>query len=324
MIQNKTRFFGRETQKAAIFNALSAETPQCVSILGDRRIGRSSLLWNLKQTYRDHLREADRFRFAYVDVARDTCSTPNEFYAEAIQAMFGDRHKSLTPHEFDDLLYENDPSGRTRYVFLLDEFNVLQRRRDQFDDDFYDGLRSRANAGELTIVLATHVPLADIAVQNDFSSTFFSIFNPVTLGSFQRGEALASVTRSADPQLTQRDFGMIENWINKTYHPLKLNIAADLLWQAQPNPNLERVKYDYDEEITYRFGLTASVRRREHNQQIRRKQRIDAIRTGVIAFINAHPVVTFSIVIFILFLLSGTLTPQQLWQALLNLVTDAP
>lgn len=321
MIQNKTRFFGRETQKAAIFNALSAETPQCVSILGDRRIGRSSLLWNLKQTYSDHLRDADRFRFAYVDVARDTCSTPNEFYAEAIQAMFGDRHKSLTPHEFDDLLYENDPSGRTRYVFLLDEFNVLQRRRDQFDDDFYDGLRSRANAGELTIVLATHVPLADIAVQNDFSSTFFSIFNPVTLGSFQRGEALASVTRSADPQLTQRDFGLIENWIDKTYHPLKLNIAADHLWQAQPQPNLERVKYNYDQEIIHRFGQTASVKRREHKQLMRRKQRIEAMRTGIMTFINAHPVFTFVLVIVPILILFGIQTPQQLWEALLNLIT---
>ena len=47
---------------------------------------------------------------------------------------------------------------------------------EQFDDDFYDGLRSRANAGEITYVLASHVPLHKIALANNFWSNLIFVF----------------------------------------------------------------------------------------------------------------------------------------------------
>ena len=164
MITDPARFFGRKEQLRAIFNALAAAKPQCVSIIGERRIGRSSLLKHVEQTYRTHLPQPALYHFAYLNVARDTCRTPNEFYADVAQALFGDPYQSLTPHEFDDLLFPPNTSNRPRYVLLLDEFNALQRRHEQFDDDFYDGLRARANDGDLTFVLASHLPLHEIAV----------------------------------------------------------------------------------------------------------------------------------------------------------------
>ena len=130
MITDPTRFFGRTKELRAIFNALAAEKPQCVSIIGERRIGRSSLLKHVEQTYRNHLPQPTLYHFAYLDVSRGICRTPNEFYAAAAKALVGSQDKSLTPYQFDNVLIPAAGTPRPRYVLLLDEFNVLQRRRE--------------------------------------------------------------------------------------------------------------------------------------------------------------------------------------------------
>jgi len=196
MITQQDRFFGRAAEKQAIFNALAAPKPQCVSIIGERRIGRSSLLWHIKQTYGEALPNPQRYRFAYLDLTSDTCTTPAQFYGEVAQAFFGDRYDSLTPHQFNDLLADHRTADQ-KYILLLDEFNVLQRRKYTFNDDFYDGLRARANAGELAYVLASHLPLEQVAVENDFTSTFFGIFTSVDLGNFTPDEAHEAFLRPA-------------------------------------------------------------------------------------------------------------------------------
>ena len=160
-ITDPKRFFGRKKQKQQIFNQLASPKPQSVAIIGERRIGRSSLLMHIEQTYTDVLPEHEQYNFGYLDLSRDTIRTPNQFYAAMARELFGDRTAELSPQTFDDKLIDHDRNGSTRYVLLLDEFNVLQRRKEDFDDDFYDGLRSRINdqSPKMAIVLASHVPL---------------------------------------------------------------------------------------------------------------------------------------------------------------------
>jgi hypothetical protein len=48
-IEERSRFFGRKPALNAIFNKLASPTPQNVALIGERRIGRSSLLWHTRQ-----------------------------------------------------------------------------------------------------------------------------------------------------------------------------------------------------------------------------------------------------------------------------------
>ncbi|MAU00101.1 MAG: hypothetical protein CL608_23420 [Anaerolineaceae bacterium] len=266
MITDPSRFFGRKVELQKIFNALASPTPQCVSIIGQRRIGRSSLLWHVLHSYAQHLPQSTNYHFAYLDLSRDTCRHPRQFYAEVAQAFSSHGSNSLSPQQFDDWLADQNPQRTQKYILLLDEFNVLQRRRKQFDDDFYDGLRSRANAGEMAFVLATHVPLDEIALENDFSSTFFGIFTPVFLQGFPYEEAKESILRPATPPLRLVDFDAIRHWTRnaetETYHPLKVNIAADHVWQAMPEPNHERLKTAYQQTVNHVFGKSVHNKRR--------------------------------------------------------------
>lgn len=319
MITDPARFFGRVDEKRAIFNALAAPKPQCVSIIGERRIGRSSLLKHIEQTYRQHLPRAHDYHFAYLDLARDTCRTPDEFYAETAQALFGNRYDSLTPHEFDDLLDSQNPTRRLHYVLLLDEFNTLQKRRDEFDDDFYNGLRARANAGELTIVLASHVPLHKIAVQNGFTSTFFGIFTPVFLKAFTRSEARRSVLRSATPPLRPADFDVIVRWLNRKYHPLKLNMAADLIWNALPSPNYARLQQKYEPQVAHAFGHAASNLRRQTERQAKWANRCQSLKESISWWTNNKPYMVLILLLIALLVAFGVVKLDQLIAVVENL-----
>ncbi len=288
MITDPTRFFGRTRELRAIFNALAAQKPQCVSIIGQRRIGRSSLLKHVEQIYQNHLPQPTRYHFAYLDVSHDTCRTPHEFYAEAAQALLGKPYESLAPHQCDDLLIPTTGSPRPRYVLLLDEFNALQRRCEQFDDDFYDGLRARANDGDLTFVLASHLRLHEVAVQNNFTSTFFGIFTPVFLEEFSLSEARTSVLRQTAKPLRDQDFRVVMGWLNSPYHPLKLNIAADLIWQNLPSPQYKQLKIEYDKQIAHTFGHDTRTLRSKKGRRDRLQNLFNWIRGSIEWFFADH------------------------------------
>ena len=64
MIRDSAKFFGRKEELHHIVNHL--QTMQSVSIVGERRIGKSSLLYNLYQTGTEKLGE--RYRFIYIDL----------------------------------------------------------------------------------------------------------------------------------------------------------------------------------------------------------------------------------------------------------------
>lgn len=326
MITDPTRFFGRQAQLQAIFNALAAPKPQCVSIIGERRIGRSSLLKHVEQTYdkNNNLPQPDRYWFAYLDLSRDTCGTPYEFYAEAAQALFGQPYETLTPHQFDDLLIEVNPVNPPRYVLLLDEFNALQRRREQFNDDFYDGLRARANNGDLTFVLATHLPLHEIAVQNNFSSTFFGIFTPVFLKEFSYPEARASILRQTARPLRNQDLSVIKEWLNQHYHPLKINIAANLIWHELPRPEYDVLEFEYREQVAHAFGHATKALRSEKERQESLHKGWSSTKEFIDWITGGHPYMILVLLLILLLMMFGYLTLDTLINAAIQNAGSTP
>jgi hypothetical protein len=69
MIRSLDGFFGREREIERIMSRLGAATPQSVSIVGQRRIGKSSLLWHLAQPELQarYLDDPSTYLFVYLD-----------------------------------------------------------------------------------------------------------------------------------------------------------------------------------------------------------------------------------------------------------------
>lgn len=322
MIMRRDRFFGRKPQLQATFSALAAEKPQSVCILGERRIGRSSFLYHLKLAYQDYLPNQHRYKFEYLDLAQATCETRDGFRAELAKALFGETRHRLTPHQFDDLLADHNPNRDTKYVVLLDEFPVLQRRKEEFNDAFYDNLRSVANSGDLTWVLATHQSLDEIVEQNDFTSSFFGIFETVELKDFAVHEAQEAVLRpDASTGLDKADFDQIGTWLERAYHPFKLNRAAHLVWlnkQSDTQLGNDTLKANFDKEIERAFGKKISENREREKQLEAVKNVYEGTKEEVGFWTGGKPWLVGALILVLVLLALGFVTFPDLRTAFTN------
>ena len=66
-----------------------------VSIVGPRRMGRSSLLYHICQTYTQHLPNADNYRFHYVDLQQPSY---NDSPTSLLTALLDDAERAIEAH----------------------------------------------------------------------------------------------------------------------------------------------------------------------------------------------------------------------------------
>jgi len=274
MITKPDLFHGRKVVISEIFNALCGEKSQSIVVVGEKkRIGLSSLLYHIKLNKSDMFSDQPYpYRFGYVNLASDTINTPNDFYGEAAQSLLDIPFDSLKPGHFEDLL-RKEGGHITRNILLLDNFNNLQlsSKKGQFTDTFYDGLRARAQQSSpcISYVIASAMPLSELALKHNFKSRFFGIFHHTNLDVFTEDEARNFILRSNESKLRESDFQHIQKWVNHEYHPLKLSIAADLIWVNQPDVNYRNIRKQYYKSVDLALGKVTNK-----PQNIQRKTRL--------------------------------------------------
>src|ERR1700683_850843 len=131
-IKDPSQFFGRTREVARIFSRIGASRPQSISLVGERRIGKSSLLYfinNAKMRER-FLDSASSYAFAFVDLQQKRRLTPGEFFKEMFAVLAKDTgDDSLTGLEYS---YDSVRSTLERFrrdgrklIVLLDEFEAI-------------------------------------------------------------------------------------------------------------------------------------------------------------------------------------------------------
>ena len=87
MITDPRQFFGRKHELAQIYSRLEPDQPQNVSIVGEHRIGRSSLLYHVLQTHPQQLtRRPHRYLVVYLD-AQGAHTSADAFRAAVLRAL---------------------------------------------------------------------------------------------------------------------------------------------------------------------------------------------------------------------------------------------
>ena len=170
IIRDPKRFFGRKHELRQIFERLAAM--QSVSIVGERRTGKSSLLAVIAATGPDRLGQEHEFH--YIDLER--VESTEDFIARALDALHteGETIRDL----------ERAIQGR-KVVLCLDEFE----QSGEFSKEFFGALRSLASTGDLALVVASQEKLADLARDGVTTSPFFNIFTSLRLGEMSRAES---------------------------------------------------------------------------------------------------------------------------------------
>ncbi len=201
-IKDPNQFFGRAREVSKIFSRIGASRPQSISVVGERRIGKSSLLQFINNP-EGRSRFLDRpasFVFVFIDLQQKRRLTLTDFFRQffALVAAEVDDHsiENLDP-SFDSVrgVLENFRRDGKKLIVLFDEFDAITANR-AFDLEFYSFLRSIANNYDVAYVTSSARDLQELChTQLIADSPFFNIFTNVFLRAFSRKEAMDLITR---------------------------------------------------------------------------------------------------------------------------------
>lgn len=201
-------FYGRTDTLDRLFGYLNKPNPQNLSIVGQRRIGKS---WLLQRVVRDtalHKRllgEPEHFSFIYWDLQSEPQLDQPIFFQRLVelilrhvpQPLADDCRALYDPAKIEDSLtdiLDLLKSESHRVVLCIDEFAAITRSK-QFAEDFFAHLRSLFQQPALTCVTASYRSLGELCHLGP-DSPFFNIFTRIQIGLLENPEARQFITES--------------------------------------------------------------------------------------------------------------------------------
>jgi hypothetical protein len=274
-ITDPDKFVGRKAELRRIASLLeTAHTGQMqsVSIVGERRIGKSSLLYHLKQTYPHRLSQPDCYCFAYIDLQsarHDTlpdlltgilkellaCAHPADHAGEnALRRLRTSRNDgALTLDRFEKALATLSGELHLCPVICLDEFERLIEKPTEFTNDLYNSWRSLISQSQAAFIIASHKPLPELAQSKQLTSSFFNVFTLLPLDEFTDEEADELVARgkTCDRPFFDDECRRIRKLAGR--HPARLQLACRALYEAKGKGvvNWKQVKSDYHKQWSF-------------------------------------------------------------------------
>ena len=248
MIQPPFRFVGRK-RELRLIEERAGQGLSSTAIVGERRLGKSSLLYEAARRLNQASLPAHRYRAVYLDCQHGGCQTAADFVTSAVHALLTDLalsksesgsrlleiRRAVTAGESPDLHSFGEALAalrkqHVRPLLLLDEFEKLASNPDEFDGDFFDELRAFANRGDLGIVTATKTPLRELFPRDRPVSNFPNLFVSRKLGDLTADDAAELVSLPSahhseeEQQLALRIAGL---------HPLRLEVVCGEIYSSK-------------------------------------------------------------------------------------------
>lgn len=247
-------FFGRAHALQEIAAFLRGN--QSVSIIGPRKIGKTSLLFHLMRAETwPSVGLDDKNLFVYLD-----CEVLGEGKHEDIFGQFAGEmlatldSRGLPPEPaleaalnkptrlaFEAAVRKLNQRG-LRVVLVLDEFERLSTNP-TLDVNFFNALRSAAGRYQLVFLTASARPLIELTytgkAQEILSSPFFNIFAPLFLGLLEKDEAQALIHTPNAGRFPSATEDFIYQLVGG--HPLTVQVACFHAWDtATDTAEIER------------------------------------------------------------------------------------
>jgi AAA+ ATPase superfamily predicted ATPase len=244
-IRDSRFFIGRTVETDEVLNHVSRKQP--VSIVGPRRIGKTSLLLHLRdpQVKAKH-GLGDDYVFVYVTCeilsgAQNKYDVYRVLLRRTTEVLPGDHiaehsfREPMTYLDFENCLDEITASSM-KVVILLDEFEAIADNR-QLGKDFFDELRALGQTGKVVYVTASGETLYNLSFhdKNILSSPFFNMFSTVWLGFMNPQEArnlVDGLAAMADFEgFDENDYDFLQE--KAGFHPFYRQVACYHLFEEK-------------------------------------------------------------------------------------------
>jgi len=187
MVQRPEDFYGRKAELQRIFGLLGGAQPMSVSVVGPRRIGKSSLLWYICQKGQERLGKEWRFGYVGLDGLGDLT------VLRLLRAMAAALKENLSDDSYEGFstLVDGLVKKGQSLVLCLDEFEAAG----QLGSDFLGYLRGLISTNKVALVVATERPLEELSQDGVLTSPFYNVFARVDLGPMPEAEARELLTQ---------------------------------------------------------------------------------------------------------------------------------
>lgn len=238
------RFVGRKEVLHQIAQRVGGEQLMSISIVGNRRMGKSSLLHYFSQHYAEMLDQSQNWTVIYIDMMMANAITPT-----SMMRTLRRRIQKQLSEDYHDLLWEESQDGEVdmmaqtfeefadegiNLVLCLDEFeNVLSY---QEMDQFIDTLRGAGSVSEIAMVTSTGYTLSDLIIAGKLTSPFNGIFRTSWLGRMpieEWQELVRSAFQRGNRTISDKHIDLIGGLANG--HPYLTQMAGSLIWNARDN-----------------------------------------------------------------------------------------
>ena len=232
-VTDPAAFIGRDPEIQAIVTRL--KTLSCVSVVGARRIGKSSLLYQASLRAQKML--GPNCRAVFVDLLSAKHHSLDGLLGCLLHGFAG-TDLALPGATATDKLAAFEDAVRTirskgvMPVAFLDEFEAISSRAEEFGDNVLESWRSLGNDAQMAFVISSAEPLDRLTQQSGLTSSFYNIFAQTKLGEFSDKEARAFglyALHAASFEMADETFLLRVGG----RHPLKLQVAAWHLYEAR-------------------------------------------------------------------------------------------
>ncbi len=260
-IREPDRFYGRRWEVQQIVGRLLSSAFESTSIVGERRLGKTSLL-----NYLSHPQvgptlglTSDKYVMVYIDFQGLADISPTRFW----QRVLGKMARSLGNAElkkavsqvrgqqeielFDlEDLFDLVADKGLRVVLLFDEFEYITQSSN-FGMDFFAGLRALAIHYPVAIITSTREELVELCHSNEIKgSPFFNIFGNVVLKPLSAQE----VDELLDGALRDTPFPLVSEERDHLHRlagcqPMFVQMAGYFLFEARQR--------GYETDTLYKF-----------------------------------------------------------------------
>ncbi|HLO84716.1 MAG TPA: ATP-binding protein [Nostocaceae cyanobacterium] len=249
IIEDLRLFVGREDELRQIISRMEGAQPTSINIYGEKRIGKSSLLYHFFLTWEYRVQSPSRYVVIYLSLQNVQCQTENQFY----QAIADELLKSATVVNNSALsqVLQVTPLDRGKFsdavrewkklgvlpVLCLDDFKTLFENKTEFNNGFYDNLRSLMNSNSLMLVIATNKVLDFYIDKNQLTSPFSNLFHMIKLGELKKDEVEdllrlpASTVHNTLAVLSLDEQRLCQQLAGS--HPFLLQLAGSLACEAR-------------------------------------------------------------------------------------------